>query len=68
MCRRRGVGPAKVSGKISRQFVRGMVDTVQIKTVLVITEVQTFVIVKLMLQILFHSGVSRLHLFHILFF
>lgn len=35
LCRRRGVGPAKVSGKISRQFVRVMVDTVQLKAVLV---------------------------------
>lgn len=49
MCRRRGVGPAKVSGKISRQFVRVMVDTVQIKTVLVISWVQAFIVIKLIL-------------------
>ena len=49
LCRRRGVGPAKVSGKISRQFVRVMVDTVQIKTVLVISWVQAFIVIKLIL-------------------
>ena len=49
LCRRRGVGSAKVSGKISRQFVRVMVDTVQLKAVLIISWVQAFLVVKLIL-------------------